>query len=332
MKNQVRVNYGYNKEINKANDKAKNLNRTTYQGQRVSEETNNQILALKAKHEAEKFNFERKIKDLQDKLKERDDSDLEKTKTKVTGAAVVDTAAAAGGEFLNPTALLKLRLQKWTNNNKEKKNLMDMYIRNVNIIEDAFAQIKQQTGISSTEEIVTTFIKAEEQNYSLYNYVNMLNSEIDMIEEQNKNIEAEIQRHEELGDMTEKEKEVVRQKLKVQMEDMDAQMKEKDNQIKNIEQQMITIKNSVFKMVEHFKQSHFFLSVAQNAQYDEDTQFNENNVIQYLSELEEYISLFITYLAYKQENPDAAISSLSLEKMAIKEFDKNQLNIDAPTS
>jgi hypothetical protein len=289
-------------------------------------------LALKAKHEAEKFNFERKIKDLQDKLKERDDSDLEKTKTKVTGAAVVDTAAAAGGEFLNPTALLKLRLQKWTNNNKEKKNLMDMYIRNVNIIEDAFAQIKQQTGISSTEEIVTTFIKAEEQNYSLYNYVNMLNSEIDMIEEQNKNIEAEIQRHEELGDMTEKEKEVVRQKLKVQMEDMDAQMKEKDNQIKNIEQQMITIKNSVFKMVEHFKQSHFFLSVAQNAQYDEDTQFNENNVIQYLSELEEYISLFITYLAYKQENPDAAISSLSLEKMAIKEFDKNQLNIDAPTS
>ena len=112
---------------------------------------------------------------------------------------------------------------------------MDMYIRNVNIIEDAFAQIKQQTGISSTEEIVTTFIKAEEQNYSLYNYVNMLNSEIDMIEEQNKNIEAEIQRHEELGDMTEKEKEVVRQKIKVQIEEMDAQMKEKDNQIKNIE-------------------------------------------------------------------------------------------------
>ena len=62
--------------------------------------------------------------------------------------------------------------------------------------------------------------------------------------------------------------------------------------------------------------------------------FNENNVILYLAELEEYISLFITYLAYKQENPDAAISSLSLEKMDVKEFDrnKNQLNIDALTS
>lgn len=120
-------------------------------------------MALKAQHEAEKFNFERKIKDLQDKLKERDDSDLDKTKTKSTGAKVDDPAAAAG-EFSNPVALLKVRLAKWTNNNKEKKNLMDMYIRNVNIIEDAFQQIKQQTGISSTEEIVTTFIKAEEQN------------------------------------------------------------------------------------------------------------------------------------------------------------------------
>lgn len=37
-----------------------------------------------------------------------------------------------------------------------------MYVRNVNIIEDAFDQIKQATGIASTEEIVTTFIKAEE--------------------------------------------------------------------------------------------------------------------------------------------------------------------------
>jgi len=293
----------------------------------VSEETNNQILALKAKHEAEKFTFEKKIKDLQEKLKEKDDSGANQTTAKGTTQSVTPETTNVG-EFSNPVALLKLRLQKWKNNNKEKKNLMDMYVRNVNIIEDAFSQIKQQTGISSTEEIVTTFIKAEEQNYSLYNYVNMLNSEIDMIEEQNKNIESEIKRHEELGDMTEKEKEQVRQQQKKQLEEVEAQMKEKDNQIKSIENQMLTIKTFVWNMVEHFKKSHFFLSVAQNAQYDEDTVFNENNVILYLSELEEYISLFITYLAYKQENPDAAICSLSLEKMGIKEFDKDKPQIE----
>ena len=104
-----------------------------------------------------------------------------------------------------------------------------MYVRNVKIIEDAFDQIKEATGISSTEEIVTTFIKAEEQNYSLYNYVNMLNSEIDMIEEQNRNIEAEIRKHEELGQMTEKEKENMRTNLKNEIEETQKQCDEKDS-------------------------------------------------------------------------------------------------------
>lgn len=84
------------------------------------------------------MNFERKIKVLQDKLKERDDTDFSKTKTKGVQEATAETTVVAAGEFANPVALLKLRLQKWTNNNKEKKNLMDMYIRNVHIIEDAF--------------------------------------------------------------------------------------------------------------------------------------------------------------------------------------------------
>jgi hypothetical protein len=39
---------------------------------------------------------------------------------------------------------------------------MDKYIRTVKILEDAFDQIKEATGIASTQEIVTTFIKAEE--------------------------------------------------------------------------------------------------------------------------------------------------------------------------
>ena len=87
----------------------------------------------------------------------------------------------AVAEFSNPAQLLKLRLDRWIKNNKEKKNLIDMYTRNVKILIDAFDQIKEATGISSTEEIVTTFIKAEEQNSSLMNYVSMLTSEIDVI-------------------------------------------------------------------------------------------------------------------------------------------------------
>ena len=192
-RNQLRANKNIIRDINLMSDDAKKLNTGTYSGQRLSEETNNQILALKANHELQKQTFERNIKALQEKLKEKDqrEEDLEEEKKKAIAGlkASKESAGKAKGapvatqEFANPVAVLKLRVNKWTSNNKEKKTLMDMYIRNVKIIEDAFDQIKEATGISSTEEIVTTFIKAEEQNYSLYNYVNMLNSEIDTIAE-----------------------------------------------------------------------------------------------------------------------------------------------------
>lgn len=65
-------------------------------------------------------------------------------------------------EFANPIAILKLRLNKIISTNKEKKRLLDQYIRNSRIIDDAFEQIKDATGILNIEEIVTTFIKAEE--------------------------------------------------------------------------------------------------------------------------------------------------------------------------
>lgn len=100
--------------------------------------------------------------------------------------------------------------------------MIDQYTRNVRIIEDAFDQIKEvsnfiiskATGISSNDEIVTTFIKAEEQNYSLYNYVNTLNQETDSLEESNREIKEEIERYLAREKMNEKEKEQLINDLK----------------------------------------------------------------------------------------------------------------------
>ena len=83
---------------------------------------------------------------------------------------------------------------------------MDQYLRNVKVIEDAFDQIKQATGISNIEEIVTTFIKAEEQNYSLYNYVNMLGTETVQLEEANEEIKEQIQKIVERGQLSDQER------------------------------------------------------------------------------------------------------------------------------
>jgi len=112
---------------------------------------------------------------LQLKLKEKDD--MIEFDDKVDKTKGEQEAGAKASDFSNPIVILKRRLLKIVDTNKEKRKLMDQYLRNVKVIEDAFDQIKQSTGISNIEEIVTTFIKAEEQNYSLYNYVNMLGTE-----------------------------------------------------------------------------------------------------------------------------------------------------------
>lgn len=41
-------------------------------------------------------------------------------------------------EFANPIEILKARLKKMIHLNKEKKKLLDQYMRNAKIIEDAF--------------------------------------------------------------------------------------------------------------------------------------------------------------------------------------------------
>lgn len=64
QRNQLRVNRRLMAEIQERADEAKKMNQQTYAGQRLSEETNNQILALKANHEVQKITFERNIKSL----------------------------------------------------------------------------------------------------------------------------------------------------------------------------------------------------------------------------------------------------------------------------
>ena len=84
-------------------------------------------------------------------------------------------------------------------------------------------------------------------------------------------------------------------------------------------------------MVQMFLKAKFQSNVSTRQSYDEDTQFKEQNIRNYLAELEEYISNLITIIAYERDDPNAAISSVPLEKLTPKEFDAREMYIDAPT-
>lgn len=70
--------------------------------------------------------------------------------------------------------------------------IIENYTKNMKIIDDAFSIIKDTSGITDIEEIMNTFLKSEEQNHALYNYVNLLTQDIDFLEENNHGLKHEI--------------------------------------------------------------------------------------------------------------------------------------------
>ena len=233
-------------------------------------------------------------------------------------------------EFANPIEILKIRLTSIQKKNKEKKRLLDQYIRNARIIEEAFSTIMDATGITNIDEIVTTFIKAEEQNVSLFNYVDQLNQETDNLEEENRRLDAEIAMYENIANMNDSQ---VRSKI-IDMEAECAEKREeimtKSQEIDDQEEEFSEARKISQDLVQQFQDVRFNAKVAHKCQYDEHTVFTENNITLYLAEIEEYISSLITYKAHKLGDPNAAISSVPLSTLNYKNFTKEEMKIDAP--
>ena len=85
------------------------------------------------------------------------------------------------------------------------------YKERVQNFEEAFNKIKSATGISDVDTLVKTFIKNEEHNFSLFNYVNEQNNEIEKLEEQIAQLQDEERKFaEESGQDVNQHKEILK--------------------------------------------------------------------------------------------------------------------------
>lgn len=147
-------------ETKRIKKEAQEQNKLQLISNQLAEQHTNQCIALRAKHEEDKEAFENKIKQMRETLTQKDDMPAFES-DKANEKQATDKKQSVG-DFSNHINVLRLRLAKIIATNKGKKRLMDQYVRNVSAMKDAFDQIKEATGISSIEETVTSFIKAEE--------------------------------------------------------------------------------------------------------------------------------------------------------------------------
>ena len=143
-------------------------------------------------------------------------------------------------------------------------------------------------------------------------------------------MDADILAYKNLAQLNENEKKTKIKELKQKRQEIFDNIDSSLNECDSIQTDFGSIKNIVQQMVELFHEAKFTANVSRRMRYDDETSFNESNITSYLSELEEYISGLITINAYKKGDPNAAISSVPLDKLTMKEFVNKDLAIDAP--
>ncbi len=72
--------------------------------------------------------------------------------------------------------IVKLRIRNLMHLNKEKIKIAEMYKKSMEKIWQSFQEIKEESGIHDLEEITKTFLKQEEQNTVIFQYINKLST------------------------------------------------------------------------------------------------------------------------------------------------------------
>eukprot|EP00002_Diphylleia_rotans_P019328 TRINITY_DN3741_c0_g1_i5.p1 TRINITY_DN3741_c0_g1~~TRINITY_DN3741_c0_g1_i5.p1 ORF type:complete len:543 (+),score=158.28 TRINITY_DN3741_c0_g1_i5:62-1690(+) len=251
------------------------------------DEAQNRVIQLKEKSDKEIAAFEAEMKELnriieqdrkmKDFMKLRENPDKpgsEEKKKKKKGI----------WEFTNGRAAAQLSMEK------------------VQTYEEGFAKIQAATGISDIDEFVNAFIKVEDQNFSLFNFVNELNNEIEKLEEQISEIRAEIEKYKSQGINSDNQ----RKKILKDLEERLLRTESKSEQYENKHNQSMRIAGSLKAAIQSI-----FNRIGCNTSAVIEMLGNqgvtEANMMQYLGIIEQRANEILrSYQAIQTQNQEAA--------------------------
>lgn len=174
----------YRKLEKEHNDKKKQMATTIELSNLAYEQRDAAQLELRSLQEANRIEIDehrRAIGELMDKLEESRRQGDEYLKR--SGGGGGHHGSRVGDMSMDEELEMKKRLQKGTWGVAKEKVHVQVSIERVQNFEEAFLKIKAATGIDDLEQLVSSFIKKEDQNFSLFNYVNEQSNEIERLEE-----------------------------------------------------------------------------------------------------------------------------------------------------
>merc|ERR1719247_2776380 len=149
---------------------------------------------------------------------------------------------------MDEEAKLKKKVQKGQWGQAKDKVNIQVSIEKVQNFEEAFNKIKAATGINDIEELVRTFIKNEDQNFSLFNYVNEQTNEIEKLEEGIALLKEEEQKYaQESGDDVHQHKQLLRD-LEMKLQSTEIMVEKYESRCQDTQKTIESLKKGIQSM------------------------------------------------------------------------------------
>ena len=254
------------------------------------EKAQNEMLALKHHAEKEKNDFENDFKELGELIKQQQQ------------------------------ALEQLRLKQFEHTNNNKNTLMEnsgsqeegdsqpstflgqkdkastLSAETVLNYEDELAKIMQQTGMNDVNELVTNFLNAEEKNFSLFNYVNDVNTEIERLEHSTASMRNQIEKYRGQGMSTDNQRKKANKGLEEKHAKAVAKTQEYEQRYERAARTITQLKNGIHSIFTRIGAANTSVEEMLGSQG-----VTESNMMQYLGIIEQRTSEILQAYAVSQQ-------------------------------
>ncbi|CAJ1383322.1 unnamed protein product [Effrenium voratum] len=205
-------------QISHRSDQIRDFVEEAAQSKAVYAETEQRVEVMQRQREDERRQFTEEVLRIRRDLRklEADKREVEVRLKRMEGVQRKNSLIMPPEETEFSESSMMRRIMKTAFLNCIQRRHIKQHQKSIEIFEQAFATIKQSTGISDIAEIVKIFVHLESRNFSLLTYVNHMNREIEALEGQRRNRrdgERQLKRREEtneknrelaLGDMQKK--------------------------------------------------------------------------------------------------------------------------------
>nr|CAB3228649.1 CiAxp66.0 axonemal p66.0 [Phallusia mammillata] len=170
----------------------------------------------------------------------------------------------------------------------------------------AFEQIQEVTGEDDIHLLVNRFIETEDKNFALFNYVNELNNDLEVIAEEIAEIRASIKQFKDEGVEHQSERKVLLQSLEEKLSLTTKEADYYDKQLKGTEKILDQLKAGIESVFGKISCDRSSIAV----KLGDNTAVNENNMMQYLGIIEQKTNDLLQMHAFVQlkeieSKPDA---------------------------